>query len=1076
MKFRLNIYLLFISACSVISISYAHTSEYLFTQNKGQWERQIKYKTLLADGVMYFEENAITYDFMDKSYLKVVHAKKNIAPPDFVRHHALKMSFVGASTPIITPEKPSPFYYNYFIGNNKTNWASRVYSFQKISYKNLYPGISLDYYTRNGFMKYDFIVSPNTNPAVIQLKFDGADTLLIKGNNLVARTSIVDLIEQEPYAFQWINGQKKQIECEFKIDGNIVSFQLGKYDKGLELIIDPVLIFSSFTGSTADNFGFTATYDEDKNAYVGGIIFGNGTYPTSVGAYQTSFAGMGNDIGISKFSPDGTALLYSTYIGSATGREAPHSIIVNSLNELFVLGTTAGTDFPTTPGAFQTTFNGGTPSTPPASGMDYPNGSDMVVFRLSVNGDALLASTYVGGSGNDGLNNATTLLYNYGDAFRGEIIVDDADNCIVASCTISSNFPVTAGSFNSTYSGGQEGVIFKMPPALNAMIWSGYYGGNGDDAAYGIQPDAAGNLYVCGGTKSLANSLPQPVIGAFGGVSDGFITKINAAGTAVLTGRLVSTAAYDQVYFVQLDQNENVYVYGQSTGNIPISAGVYNNPNSGQFIQKYSNDLSTLEWSTTIGRGAGTIDISPTAFLVDVCDFVYISGWGGTTNQINPYLATSSTTVGLPITPNSFQTTTDGSDFYIMVLAPDAQAVIYSTFFGGAVSREHVDGGTSRFDKSGIIYQAVCAGCGGNSDFPTSPGAWSNTNNSPNCNLGIFKFGLDQIVADFDFSINLNNCQYPMSVEFTNSSQAATLYFWDFGDGTPIITDASPTHNYTQPGTYTVTLIASDIYGCYVNDTLTLEFTLPGPPELTVSDGDTVCTGFGVQLFAIGTNGATYTWTPAHLLNTPGSGSTGTVALTQDTWFYVSITDTNGCTTSDSVFVGIHPEIIIDAGPNIYTDFFGLYQASASIPANTSILWTPGIGLSCTDCPSPYVFPDNTTTYVLTVIDENGCIYQDSIEVYVSSTLYVPNAFSPNGDGANDLFFAQGRNIMEFEMFIYNRWGEQIFYANDMETAWDGRVKGRFSQLDVYVWVINYKTYSDKATVNTIRGHVTLVR
>ena len=133
-------------------------------------------------------------------------------------------------------------------------------------------------------------------------------------------------------------------------------------------------------------------------------------------------------------------------------------------------------------------------------------------------------------------------------------------------------------------------------------------------------------------------------------------------------------------------------------------------------------------WSTVIGNGSGTDDISPSAFLVSDCGQIYFSGWGGNVNANAGVL--NSSTAGLPTTPGAFQTSTDGSDFYLMVLEPEAVALNYGTFFGGSISAEHVDGGTSRFDKNGNVYQAVCAGCGSNSDFPTTPGAWSNTNNS----------------------------------------------------------------------------------------------------------------------------------------------------------------------------------------------------------------------------------------------------------------------------------------------------------------------------------------------------------
>ncbi|MCB0772855.1 MAG: hypothetical protein KDB93_05730, partial [Flavobacteriales bacterium] len=138
----------------------------------------------------------------------------------------------------------------------------------------------------------------------------------------------------------------------------------------------------------------------------------------------------------------------------------------------------------------------------------------------------------------------------------------------------------------------------------------------------------------------------------------------------------------------------------------------------------------------TSGPGVGVPNISPTAFLVDYCDKIYISGWGSAVQG-------SLTTNGLPVTPDAYQPTTDGNDFYLAVYDIDMTGLAYATYFGGPQSLEHVDGGTSRFDRRGRVYGAVCAGCGGHDDFPSSPNAWSSTNNSPNCNLGVFKFDFD---------------------------------------------------------------------------------------------------------------------------------------------------------------------------------------------------------------------------------------------------------------------------------------------------------------------------------------------
>ena len=177
------------------------------------------------------------------------------------------------------------------------------------------------------------------------------------------------------------------------------------------------------------------------------------------------------------------------------------------------------------------------------------------------------------------------------------------------------------------------------------------------------------------------------------------------------------------------------------------------------------------------GTGGAFPDISPSAFLVNNCGNIFVSGWGGATGT------QQGSTFGLPTTPNAEQLSTDGNDFHLLVLFKDAVSLLYATFFGGPISNEHVDGGTSRFDKNGIVYQSVCGGCGGNSDYPTTPGVWSNTNNSSNCNNAVFKFDMSDIDAKLSVLPQNEGC-VPFNATFQNTSTGGLTYFWDYGDGT----------------------------------------------------------------------------------------------------------------------------------------------------------------------------------------------------------------------------------------------------------------------------------------------------
>jgi gliding motility-associated-like protein len=183
----------------------------------------------------------------------------------------------------------------------------------------------------------------------------------------------------------------------------------------------------------------------------------------------------------------------------------------------------------------------------------------------------------------------------------------------------------------------------------------------------------------------------------------------------------------------------------------------------------------------------------------------------------------------MPLTSDAYQNTTDGSDFYFFVVSKDAKNLLYATYFGGNASADHVDGGTSRFDADGIIYEAVCASCGGaNNDFPTTPGAWSSTENSSNgnCNLAVlkFEFQLTQVHAVASASPSTEGC-VPFTISFNNSGSVGDIYEWDFGDGSTSSQD-SPSHTYNTPGTYTVRLISFDTLVCNSSDTMEVIVTV----------------------------------------------------------------------------------------------------------------------------------------------------------------------------------------------------------------------------------------------------------
>ena len=381
-----------------------------FTANEGQWETPIRYAAQLHNAALFLEADAVTIALRQP----ITHPAPQATLP---RCHAYRMTFPGAAPSSPTGSRQQKGYTNYLLGNDPARWRSRVPSYSTVTYPDLYPGIDLEITSAMGALKYNFLVSAGADPGQIAIAYSGTDGIGVdRKGNLVIRTSVRDIVELRPYAYQLVGGKEVEIPSQWKVRDSVATIALGAHDPKLPLVVDPLLIFSTYTGAIADNWGTTAAYDSYKNAYTAGLVFDIG-YPTSLGAYQMAPGG-GVDVGIFKFDTLGTERLYATYLGGSSS-DMPHSMFVNSFDELIIFGTTGSDNFPVTPTAYQTTFAGGPSINYHSSTIPYPNGSDIFVSRLSADGTTLQASTYVGGSGNDGLNDRNYSNHNYMGTMHG---------------------------------------------------------------------------------------------------------------------------------------------------------------------------------------------------------------------------------------------------------------------------------------------------------------------------------------------------------------------------------------------------------------------------------------------------------------------------------------------------------------------------------------------------------------------------------------------------------------------------------------------------------------------------------
>src|SRR6266480_753734 len=529
----------------------------------------------------------------------------------------LRMSFAGANPAArVAGLEELPGKANYFIGNDPAKWRTNVPTYAKVHYREVYPGIDLVYYGKQRQLEYDFVVRPGADSGAIALRFAGADKVEVDDvqGDLVIHTAAGTLRQQKPFIYQEVGGVRKEIPGGYVLTGeHQVGFKVAPHEASRALVIDPVLSYSTYLGGGADDRGRAIAVDADGNAYLTGRTF-SPDFPTTAGAFQTTLPG--HSAFVTKLNPTGSALVYSTYLGG-NNSEVGYGIAVDSAGNAFVTGNTNSSNFPTTPTAVQPTFGG-----------DVSNGGDAFVTQLDAAGSALLYSTYLGGSGLDegsaiavdpagnayvtgltqsgnfpttlgafqttpasGSSGFVTKLNPAGSALvystylggsGGDVIfglaVDAAGNAYVTGLTDSTDFPTTMGAFQTTYGGGtfvSDAFVTKLDPTGCALVYSTYLGGSGGEAGFGIAVDSAGNAFVTGETNS--SDFPTTATATYGGGSwDAFVTKLDAAGSALVYSTYLGGSGSDAGHAIAVDASADAYVTGfTASGDFPATAGSF---------------------------------------------------------------------------------------------------------------------------------------------------------------------------------------------------------------------------------------------------------------------------------------------------------------------------------------------------------------------------------------------------------------------------------------------------------------------------------------------------------------------
>jgi uncharacterized repeat protein (TIGR01451 family) len=714
-------------------------------------------------------------------------------------HAALHMSLVDAS-PRSTLEgiEELPGTINYFIGNNPKQWRVGIHGFARVKYNQVYPGIDLVYYGNQRQLEYDFNLAAGAQAARIGIEFRGAKGLQIDSEGgLVIQLAGGSVHWARPLAYQGSGPDRLEVACEFVLRAeNQVGFEVGAYDSSKPLVIDPVLVYSTYLGGSGFDAATAIAVNGTGNAYVAGDT-ASVNFPI-VNAFDSTPNGS-NDVFVAKLNPAGTALVYSTYFGGS-GDDFVQGIAIDSTGNAYITGSTSSPNFPTK-NAYQSAYNGA---------------GDVFLSKIGPFGTNLLYSTYIGGTDYESGN--AIAVDNSGNAY----IAGETDSLISTGPTHPIPFPTLNGFQNNAGGGFADAFVAKFNTTLSgsaSLVYSSFLGGSTDEKASGIAIDSTGNAYLTGqimDSTSVYPTVPHsnfPVLNAFqsqfnqgstdpnAGNTDGFVTKVSSAGSTKVFSTYLGGYSDDDGTDIAVDANGRIYVTGEtSSTNFPtlraaqpiIGGGNIDFPQPDVFITVFQSSGTALVYSTFLG-GSGFESLP--AIAVDQFGCVYVTG------QTLSY--------DFPLTVGSYQTNSPGvSDSFVAKLStavPGPASLIYSTLLSGGDNFGNSDnsGNAIAVDTNGDYY---VAGQTSATNFPVTTGVLSPTNHgssdafvarfssAPDLSISMIP-SLDPVIvgSNLTYTIQINNNgrsgftgvtnQVQISSPFQIVSVSSTVGNWTTNNG-----------------------------------------------------------------------------------------------------------------------------------------------------------------------------------------------------------------------------------------------------------------------------------------------------
>jgi hypothetical protein len=640
-----------------------------FVENQGQTDARVRY---LAQG------NGYSF-FMTPSEVMLSFAKDS-AEKQTPQDLALALRFVGGN-PRVEPQGSvrAPGVINDLRGADPSMWHTDIPQYRDVVYPDLWPKIDLRLRDQSGVLKYEFHVHPGASPADIQLAYDGADGLGLNATGgLQIATPLGTLADSAPLSYQNIGGARVPVTSRYVLDDHAnanangrFAFDVGRYQHDRDLIIDPGVQYTTFLGGNSAETGAGIAVNAAGNAFVAGTTQ-SPNFPTTTGAFaRTGAAQNFSDVFVTKLNPAGSALVYSTFVGGSD-LEFGRRLAIDAAGNAYVTGQTKSSNFPTTGGAFDRSLN-----IPPNCPRCATDNTDDFVFKLNAAGSALTYSTYLGGTdiddargiAVDGSGNAyvtgetlsvdypttagafdrthggdydmfvtklnptgTSLVYS---SFLGGAAVDNGErvaldsggNAYLLGFSSSTDFPTTAGAFDTTANGGFDATLTKLNAAGSALVYSTYLGGDDFDSGSALAVDSAGSAYVAGGTPSTDFPTTPGAYDTTNNAGDAFVTKFNAAGSALVYSTFVGGSAFDSFNGVVFDSAGNTWLTGgTSSADFPVTAGAPDSTFNGggdATIAELNSTGSALLFSTFLGgsQSDGGADIAR-----DATGDVYVTG------------------------------------------------------------------------------------------------------------------------------------------------------------------------------------------------------------------------------------------------------------------------------------------------------------------------------------------------------------------------------------------------------------------------------------------------------------------